>query len=99
GCHPDATGGYAHGDSESGDVGAPFITGTEEYGLAAWLEAAARGERTDGFAVRFGPIPWAYMRLQLSRQWRIPPWEVDEAPAREIALQLRLMELEDRARP
>lgn len=39
-------------------------------------------------------MPWVWVREQLARAWQCFPWEVDEAPAREVALKLRLMTIE-----
>jgi hypothetical protein len=43
------------------------------------------------------PVPWAYVRAQLAERWGVPPWEVDEAPAREVALALHLARIEGEA--
>lgn len=40
------------------------------------------------------PVPWAYIRRELARAWGVPPWQVDEAPWHEVALELRLRDLE-----
>jgi hypothetical protein len=45
-------------------------------------------------------VPWAYVRRFVARQWHVPPWVVDAAPAWEVALELRLSNLEaEYARP
>lgn len=47
------------------------------------------GEHRQGLAV-----PWAYVRKVLAAEWHVPPWLVDEAPAYEVDLALRLMAIE-----
>lgn len=39
-------------------------------------------------------MPWAYVRRRLAERWHVPPWVVDEAPVDEIALELKLSEIE-----
>jgi hypothetical protein len=39
-------------------------------------------------------LPWGYVRSQLASRWCVPPWEVDEAPAHEVALALRMAAIE-----
>lgn len=38
--------------------------------------------------------PWAWTRRRLARTWNVPPWEVDAAPAREVARELWLDAIE-----
>lgn len=44
-------------------------------------------------------VPWAYVRRHIAARWHVPPWAVDDAPAAEVALELRLSELEAANRP
>lgn len=39
-------------------------------------------------------MPWVYVRRQIARSWGVPPWEVDAAPWDEVAMELRLMQIE-----
>ena len=74
----------------------------QERTLSAWLYAAyARGESTAGFAAhpRIGPLPWAYVRRLIAERWHCTPWQVDEAPAYEVNLEVQLMGIESQARP
>lgn len=43
-------------------------------------------------------LPWVVIRRSLAAKWGIPPWEVDEAPADEIATELHISAIEARAR-
>lgn len=40
------------------------------------------------------PQPWLIVRRRLAQRWNIPPWAVDDAPAREIELERRLLGIE-----
>jgi len=40
-----------------------------------------------------GP-PWVWTRRVLARHWGCRPWDVDEWPADEVVLELRLLALE-----
>lgn len=42
--------------------------------------------------------PWVYTRRVLARIWHVPPWVVDEAPLEEVLLELRLAEIESKAK-
>jgi hypothetical protein len=48
---------------------------------------------------KIGPLPWLWTRRQIAERWHVPPWEVDEAPECEIALELQLMQIEGEERP
>lgn len=39
-------------------------------------------------------MPWLYVRRMLAEKWQIPPWQVDQAPWYEVALELRFMAIE-----
>lgn len=39
-------------------------------------------------------VPWAWTRRALARLWNVPPWLVDEAPADEVQLEIRLSNIE-----
>ena len=39
-------------------------------------------------------MPWVWVRRRLAERWGVPPWEVDEAPYEEIALELKLGAIE-----
>jgi hypothetical protein len=41
-----------------------------------------------------GPLPWGYVRAKLAERWGILPRQVDEEPATEVALALRLAGIE-----
>lgn len=41
-----------------------------------------------------GGMPWALTRRAIAERWHVPPPDVDEYPAQEIALELHLMSLE-----
>jgi hypothetical protein len=45
------------------------------------------------------PAPWCLVRARLAEAWYVPPWEVDEAPAIEIAQQLELWAIEHEHTP
>ena len=53
-----------------------------------------RATRKSGFR-----LPWAYVRRHIARSWGVPPWVVDQAPAREVATELRILALEAEYRP
>lgn len=40
------------------------------------------------------PIPWGYVRSKLAALWQCRPWEVEDAPALEVSLALRLAAIE-----
>lgn len=40
------------------------------------------------------PLPWLYVRKLIAERWGIPPYAVDQAPADEVELELRFMEIE-----
>jgi hypothetical protein len=39
-------------------------------------------------------VPWLFARRLIAARWGVPPYHVDAAPADEVALELRFMELE-----
>lgn len=39
-------------------------------------------------------MPWAYVRSRIARMWGLPPWEVDQAPADEVATELHLWSIQ-----
>lgn len=46
-----------------------------------------------------GELPWGYVRSVLATRWGILPREVDEEPAMEVALALRLAQIEAECAP
>jgi hypothetical protein len=46
-----------------------------------------------------GALPWGYVRSLLAEKWHITPWAVDEAPAMEVALALKLAAIESEEAP
>jgi hypothetical protein len=56
--------------------------------LRIWLRASQRVGL---------PVPWLFVRKQLAAEWHVAPWQVDEAPASEVALALKLMAIEGEA--
>jgi hypothetical protein len=44
-------------------------------------------------------VPWAYVRRAIAQRWYCKPWEVDEAPAREVATELRILTIEAECEP
>lgn len=53
---------------------------------------------SQGFSTRGLSVPWHYHRRAIAAQWHIPPWLVDEAPASEIMIELRIRSAEAKAR-
>lgn len=74
----------ARGGAAGGDH-APKFTPADEEALKFYL----RNSNKAGLEV-----PWVWVRDQLAQAWQCFPWEVDEAPAREVALKLRLLNIE-----
>lgn len=54
---------------------------------------------TAGFAASGSPLPWAYTRRDLARQWGVPPWEVDAAPNDEVETELAIRRIEAECAP
>jgi len=40
-----------------------------------------------------------YIRREIAKDWGIPPWEVDDAPEGEVALELQFRRIEAAAQP
>jgi hypothetical protein len=42
------------------------------------------------------PVPWAYVRREIAREWGVPPWVVDASPQGEVEETLALRSIEAR---
>lgn len=41
-----------------------------------------------------GSLPWGYVRSVVATRWGVLPWQVDDAPALEVSLALKLWAIE-----